>query len=356
MRCYRPMKLIRNFNETMDIFCTFVIPTRNDNYGNFSTEDFRLNLELLTKQLSGSSREFEIIVVQWNKVEGNPCLSDVIDPIDFDKNIHIRFISVPGLYHSKIMYSELKPFCFEAAVNVGIRRATGTFCCVKAQDGIYSDDLIRWLKEENFDEQKIYRALRIDHNFEGIEGLSDSVQKNTDVFKYLPYGKYYTNACGDFMLMSTKVWVKMRGWADSGRVVNTGYDGITLARAICHGLSQEILPEGCVVLKKIHSNIYRLRTNYEFNIFLSYLRRCYEWLGKPQLLLFLYKAAIFPKLLITGIIGFPRMTEKGVPVDNYGRYYLKFYFNLYFSKIFNGNSTEWGLPNAREIEIKKVTR
>lgn len=338
------------------MFCSFIIPTRNDNYGNFSMQDFRFNLESLIKKLSGSSREFEIIVVQWNRVEGNPCLSDIIDPINFDKNITIRFVSVPNVYHSKLMYSKLKSFCSEAAINVGIRRATGTFCCIKMQDTVYSKGLVHWLREGHLDEDKIYRAIRIDHNLEGVEGLSEADLNRGDVYRYSPSGRYFTNACGDFMLMPTNVLFEMGGWVDPGRVVSTGSDGITLARAICHGLSQVILPDECVVLKKWHSNMFRLRTSQiPSSVFRVSVYRIFESLGRLSAFKLLYKTAGFFKLLINGITGFPRARERGVPVDNWGRYFLKFHFNLYFGKVFNASPPEWGLPTAQITEKKIIS-
>jgi hypothetical protein len=329
-----------------DTFCTFVIPTRNDSYGEFSPEDFKNYLQVFVDQLSGSDRNFEINIVQWNNIEQNPCLSELKKFIRHAENVRINFFSVPKIFHDQILHSEKKPLCSEAAVNVGLRRATGKFCCVKVQDAFYSSALINWLRQGTVEHGRLYRAIRADHVVQRTLGFNERDLADAEVHRYQQSGTYSTNACGDFMLMSKDMFIRIRGWADPGVVVSTGSDGITLARAICHGLTETLLPIDFIVWKRCHPNMYRLRMGSGPPKALgAYILRIKERFRTFPPAVICHRVFLFLKIVVCGVTNLPDAEERGVPVDNFARYSLKFYFNLMFSRIHNGNSINWGLPD-----------
>lgn len=341
-----------NFN----IFCTIVIPTRNDDYSGVTSEKFSFYLRHLANQLKNSVHNFEIIIVEWNTIINRLSIkSELMHKFDEYKNISIRFISVDKQYHSNYLFSNLKPYCGEGAVNVGIRRARGRFCVVKVHDSKYSDPLGEWLSQGSARHGYIYRANRVDYLEDPTNNQSElSEDLNIEiVYSKSDKDRYHTLACGDFMLMPTEIWHKIRGWSDSKNVVKTGYDGLTLAKSIGNGMKEYILPDNHKLIKIGHPNTYVKRS--VSNIVLS-SPNCFNSIIQITKKMKNYKIFFIFYVLISGLLNIPRKKAFGVPVDSWSRYILNFQLRLYFSKFFYFDTVDWGLLNQQleEIYISKI--
>eukprot|EP01084_Bolivina_argentea_P203769 347963_1 len=157
---------------------SFIIATRNDNYGINPILRLRLTLQnlLLFEWRKLWNVSIEIIVIEWNPVAINPHvwenkhIKQLLDYKDDSSHIYdteIVFYSIPSEYNDKAnclldrpnLYC---PFYEYHAKNVGIRRSNGRWKIVMNMDDLYSITLLNLLghhlKYNLFDQNAVYQA------------------------------------------------------------------------------------------------------------------------------------------------------------------------------------------------------
>lgn len=247
-------------------YLSLVIPTRNDNYPSNVLPVQNKCLSILQRQLEQVGLESEIIVVEYNSDPSNPHLSESLR-VDGGRNVTIRVITVGPEYHRQFPHWQKRVFHQTCAVNVGLRRARGRFFVYRAADHIYSDALIRFLGKKTLLDDCIYRCDRFDINNVCLNALDPGRveeisavcerhvvdwHKPLDVPDSFHIPKLHCNACGDFLLMSRRVWLKVGGLREGRYPIFLDYDSLVLHASHALGSTEAILPASCRVYKVNH--------------------------------------------------------------------------------------------------------
>ena len=225
---------------------SIVSATRNDNHGGDMNKRMQLFIDGLFEQCEKYKFPVEIILVDWNPPEGAAPLSQAISWDKQGRHSIVRIIEVPNEIHRKYNHAEKLPLFQMLGKNVGIRRASADFILATNVDIIFSDEIIEYLAGTDLEQNKIYRANRIDiDNQVSVEADNDqklryckdniiriptkyyneSLLTNKKYYLYEPEVidicerhnfdcLLYTNACGDFQLLSKENWHDLHGYPE----------------------------------------------------------------------------------------------------------------------------------------------
>eukprot|EP01084_Bolivina_argentea_P251078 420951_1 len=218
---------------------SFIIGSRNDNYGGDSTKRLLYTIQQLASfpWFERYSIKIEIIITEWNPILTSPHLweTDLIKSfLKYNKNrnysIPIIFYVVPYYLHSKIscLPTRYCPFWEYHAKNVGLRRSNGEWKVIINMDDILSLNLMNLIayhiKHNLFDKNGIYMAqiqqIAMDlieqhnhyvYNLMAICKYNNSIHFNMDICtknidtdsnaKCIIKHKNPLTSCGDFMLL-----------------------------------------------------------------------------------------------------------------------------------------------------------
>jgi len=216
----------------------------------------------------------EIVVVEWNPVPGEIRLFETLSILPKTNFVTIRIITVPSVVHARYFNSELSNVIVPIAGNVGIRRAEGKFRVVKTQDVFYPDQMIEILARQQLESGVLYRTERHDVAPEAVEYLQGSRKdflrfcrdnvilrnehppQNRMPFR-LPH--LFTNASGDFQLLSAEDWMRIRGYYEDKDVL--GFEADSLFSYSIHGMGirEEVLPKELCIYKISHGTSFANR-------------------------------------------------------------------------------------------------
>jgi hypothetical protein len=105
----------------------------------------------------------EIIIVEWNFVEGQQKFGDALRPaVNSSSPVPIRMITVSRELHATVEAGTGQTFFEFLAKNVGARRARGDFILITNGDVILNDDVLRALSLEMLDVDAYFRVLRVE--------------------------------------------------------------------------------------------------------------------------------------------------------------------------------------------------
>lgn len=246
--------------------------TRNDGYTASYAERTIHAIGVLVRQLEAHRISSELIVVEWNPPEDRPRMSDLLGRPD-TRHTTVRFIEVEEKYHRRLKGWQERGLPTVAALTVGIRRARGRFLTPKALDTFYSDELIAHIAAQGLDEGIVYRVDRCDVQIGGLDWLRLT---DTDLFTLLkqsPMHRHvrqtqspqweirdlHTNACGDFTLLSTARWHRMRGYPKDRTVLGLDADSVALHAAAGFGAREVCWPDDCAVYKVVQGTLHTQR-------------------------------------------------------------------------------------------------
>lgn len=251
-------------------YLSLVLATSNDSYGNLAISQSRC-LALLQHQLEQRRIESEIIVVEYNPPAEQRPLADTLAVDRSGRYATIRVVTVPAARHERqFRYSDSQRFHHGFAVNIGVRRARGEFVVIRAVDHVYSDSLVDWLAERRLVDGEIYRCDRIDVDGSVLDALEPSnygrisqicaerilirhAPLRVDPWYHIP--DLHTNAAGDFLLMSRRLWLKTGGWKEkkgTPAIDWLDWDSLVLHAAHALGGRQVMLSDDCCVYKIAH--------------------------------------------------------------------------------------------------------
>jgi len=287
---------------------------RNDGY----TDDYisRANAALgfLVRQLNRHRIASELIIVEWNPPTDRPLMSELLTFPKGHSDVTVRFVTVDGRFHRGPRGWQASGMHGSNAANVGLRRARGKFLTSKAIDTFYSEELVRQIATAKLDEQAVYRCDRLDvHAKEGWmeqpdELLIEELAKNTvhrhdrivqsNLWKIRDL---HTNACGDFMLMSAKIWHAIRGFQKDPTVLCLDADSIALHAAAAHGAREVYWQGDRNILKILHGNTHSQRTATVWKGWQTFLDTYVFAKNRPELAIKLRIWLDYPRRRVRGM-------------------------------------------------------
>ena len=258
-------------------YISFVLYSRNDNYGGDLVSKTERSLNFLIAQLTDYAIDAEIIVVEWNPPSDQPLLRGVLR-LEQSGCVKVRFIVVPARYHRRLrLWNQFPGSAGTVAINVGIRRARGQFILIRASDLFYSESLIEFLARRELRKDRVYRLNRVDVSGQVLdtpvgdrsaflsrcadEALQEHFALQGPTFPTLLL--LHTNAGGDFMLASQESWRSVHGFPETDTVIALDSDGLALYALVASGLEQQILPPPLHVFKVGHGTTTPTRTRTE---------------------------------------------------------------------------------------------
>ena len=252
----------------MNPYISFIVCCRNDNYAGNFTDKLQLSLNFLAYQCDKYDLNAEVILVEWNPPEKNLPIEKILDFSKCSYAFDLKIIRVPNHIHNLYKNADKIAINVPLSFNVGIRRARGKFVVLRAGDVFYSNEIIEYIAKEQLEENKVYRCSRYDVNMD-VEVLKkmeyrkiiDSMVHNEHncmhgpliLPTYPPVLNVHTNASGDFLLSSIKVWNKVRGLRETKDAISMDHDGLALNAMVSKGFDEIILPAGHAVYKLSHS-------------------------------------------------------------------------------------------------------
>lgn len=243
-----------------DPYISFITCSRNDDYAGGVRKLYWSTL-YLGEQCDQAGLPAESVIVEWNPPVDREGLATVLRDLPARRKLSVRIITVPGRLHARYTHSRMRPVHGAVAVNVGLRRARGRFLVVKVADAFYPDSLIQALAAGRLDSECMYRAKRVEIVPEaaGTLGLPRkdflayceahvSVRNEHLPQPQMPFRlpDLFTNASGDFQLLSRERWYELRGYWESSDVLAFEADSMLSYSAYAAGIREEMLPGGQV--------------------------------------------------------------------------------------------------------------
>lgn len=246
---------------------------RNDGYTPNYAKRLEHALGFLVRQLDKHKVPSEVIVVEWNPPPDRPLMAELLGSLGGAGHVSVRVIVVPPHHHEGPQGWRKRGMHVNNAANVGIRRARGRFVTPKALDTFYSEQLVSRLGRLDLEEGYVYRCDRLDARMEDeswldlpddelLESLARRIFHRNERLTHSIDWKMrdlHTNACGDFLLMSARRWLDIRGYQKDPTVLCLDSDSIALHAAAAHGASEVHWRDECIY-KIIHGNTHAQRT------------------------------------------------------------------------------------------------
>lgn len=288
-------------------YLSVVAASRNDDHGGDPLRRTQIFINCFARQCEKHRLPAELILVDWNPVEGRPGLAGVLRLPAGSSWCTARVITVPPELHARVKYADRLPFFQMIAKNVGIRRARGRFVLATNIDIIFSDELMAFIGRQQLDPKKQYRVDRYDiqaglsehlsldetiayawanpirqHKRFGPRALVEhlygtdpvrrrcepdpaacraiggiQLRKNAGAWcieteRAASIENLHTNGCGDFTLLAREAWDAIRGYPEF-EAFSFNIDSMGLVAAHYAGYEEVSLLPPCVCFHIEHS-------------------------------------------------------------------------------------------------------
>lgn len=298
--------MIESANPSHPYF-SVVAASRNDDHGGDPLVRTQIFITTFARQCEKYRLPAELILVDWNPVEGRPGLAGVLQMPPRTTYCQVRIITVPAELHRQLKYSDRLQFFQMIAKNAGIRRARGRFILATNIDIIFSDELMRHIAQQRLDPGKLLRVDRYDikhglpqdltldetmdyawshpvrsnrrfgpkvlmehlygddlfkrqcspdpefcRRIEGYQVAQQDGAWSVRVKRDNPLENLHTNACGDFTLLSREGWNAITGYPEF-EAFSMNIDSVGLAAAHYAGYEETALLPPCVCFHIEHS-------------------------------------------------------------------------------------------------------
>jgi len=237
-----------------------VITARHDNYGGDFRERIATPLRFNHDKLCGRGVAYEVILVEWDPVEGRPLLCDVLakELHDIARSV-LRPIVVAPQYQKALTQNPRVPYLEYVAKNVGIRRATAPFVLVTNADILLGRQVIDALADRRLQSGTMYRAARydiklgVDQSRLSWDALEDPANQ---VRRPVLEPPLFGSAAGDFLLADRDTFHVLRGFNEIYRAARAGVDLNFMAKV--HGVGVPIADIGGPVYHVNHLGSMRI--------------------------------------------------------------------------------------------------
>ena len=269
-------------------YLSIVTCSRNDDHGEGMLKRMHITLVSLLDQLEKYKVESEIILVDYNPPKGKLLLKDVLVCSKEAKYCSLRTIIVPASIHRRCLDADKVPFNGPLAFNVGLRRSRGQFVLLMPIDNLFSDELAEFLANKSLENDKFYRADRLDVSraVMEIDSPQDRIAfcKENILWIHTRYGSFpvvrkkkrhlrsvnlnfvnshrksrrpllHTNA-PDIMLASREAWFSIRGYPEIA-TFGLHLDSLLCYMAYYNGLKEEVLSPKCCLFHIDHDSRWR---------------------------------------------------------------------------------------------------
>ncbi|MGE5295068.1 MAG: glycosyltransferase, partial [Solirubrobacterales bacterium] len=252
-------------------YLSVVAVSRNDDHGGNLKLRMQLFINCLAAQAEKHRLPTELVLVEWNPPADRPRLKDALRFPSEHPFCSMRIVEVPASVHARYQHARTLPVYQMIAKNVGIRRARGRFVLATNVDIVFSDALFSRLAEQNLESGCFYRSVRYDvdnrltaempldavltycrsnvirknvrdYSLNVRDGSKHVVFSRTKTAAQLGYPKLFTNACGDFTLLSKQDWEHLRGYAELD-TFSMHLDSLFLFAAHYGGLKEIVFSE-----------------------------------------------------------------------------------------------------------------
>lgn len=253
----------------------------------------------------------ELILVEWNPpADRVPLREELRWPVD-PGPCDIRIVTVSRELHARFAHADKIPLYQMIAKNVGIRRARGAYVLATNIDILFSDAATQYMRDQ-LEPGRLYRAYRVDipaavpatgdfseilrycvaqgFRIHGIAstavrqgtkwrrrdllkldldaravyllhllrrtlfpGSADGAAKLQPKRLFLPWA--FTNACGDFTLLSREDWFRLRGYLEQD-IFSWHLDSLFVLQALGAGCRQAVLERDAPVFHIEHGKGY----------------------------------------------------------------------------------------------------
>jgi hypothetical protein len=210
------------------LFLSVVITARHDNYGGDFRERIVTPLRFNYEKLSERGVAHEVILVEWDPIEGRPLLCDMLmKELPEVTNRVLRTVVVASEYQAALTQNPRVPYLEYVAKNVGIRRARGPFVLVTNADILLGREVVDVLASRQLEPATMYRAPRYDIKlgvdqsglrWPALEDPANQVRR-PDLKPPL-----LASAAGDFLLSDRDTFQKLRGFNEVYRAARAGVD------------------------------------------------------------------------------------------------------------------------------------
>lgn len=148
-------------NRKGNVHLSVVAVSRNDDHGKNLLYRMNQFVNAFIQQANRHQIISELILVEWNPLNNKEKLADVLSvPMDLGC-CSLRFIEFSAELHNLVENSNKIPLFQMIGKNVGIRRAKGSFVLASNIDIVFSDNIMKFLKN-NLKKGVLYRADRFD--------------------------------------------------------------------------------------------------------------------------------------------------------------------------------------------------
>jgi len=340
-------------------YVSFITFSRNDDYAG-GLDRLLWSTAYLAQQCDEFCLPAECVLVQWNPPGDRESLSRALGKLPDSRYLSIRVITVPAARHRRYKFHHLRPVHGGAAANVGLRRARGTFLVIKVADAFYSDALIRRLAKRDLDSRHLYRAVRVDVAPQLAQALGEPradflglcaehvVHRNDHLPQpWMPFSlpDLFTNASGDFQLLSRTRWHDLRGYWETSDVTAFETDSMFAYAAHAARVMEARLPPDCVVYKISHSASHGHRVTSASDWWtrkMLQVERLLSGLGHSQ----------FTRFALRAIFNYPPKIYSGLRKPVYERSLIRFKLLSLFPSLTRLKSKHWGLARESLVETQ----
>jgi hypothetical protein len=239
-------------------YLSIVLASRNDDYAGGMLRRLQVFISSLLEQADRHKLASELILVDWNPPPHRALLKEAILWPKHTNFCTVRAIEVPPSVHQRFKFSDKLPILIHRARNVGVRRARGEFILPTSSDILFSDVLMQFFAAKLLKIDRMYRIARYDvcEDVLKLPSLNDRLaycERNIvsilgQEFSYVVKGLnghpvLYTNASGDFILLSREFYFKLHGIPEETKFHSAHFDSVLCYMAYFAGAQEEVLQD-----------------------------------------------------------------------------------------------------------------
>ena len=269
-------------------YISFVVVARNDNYGGDFLHRVNVFVKCLLYMCEAHCLDSELIIVEWNPPDNQKPLTDAIIWPDIEwKHTRVRTVKVLREVHNALENPAGLNLFEYLGKNVGVRRARGEYVLVTNPDVIFGKELIRWLASRTLapnvfcriDRYDVRTPIPLDNSPQDILeycernalrtftrlGVYDIGKRPTiyrrvrfllSYAKHFPNGPLHFNASGDFFLMHSSSWNRIRGYPELERLGKSHHiDSLLVLQAHQWGYRQLIIKPPAKLYHQDHGRV-----------------------------------------------------------------------------------------------------